>query len=94
MKQDTLTIKKVEKLLDRKLKSVSKQLDSHGKTLAEVNQRLDSHTISLDRLEQIIPAIGDIHEMLKDYRKEQRELETRVDNLEPRVDALEAVVGK
>lgn len=94
VKRQVKSIDMGQTLSSGQLRSIREMQSVMNDKLDQHTEVLESHTASLGNLEQMIPAIGDIHEMVEDFRKEQRSLEARVDNLEPRVHALEIVVSK
>jgi chromosome segregation ATPase len=102
MKNSNLTVEQIENLLKRELKPIkdileshSETLDSHTKQLMDIKQTQESHSASLANVEnRIEPMAETAAKVSVDHSKRIGNIELRLDDLEPRVDAIEAVVAK
>ena len=97
-----LTLEQFENLLKKELKPISKRLDlvqtvlgSHTKQLIDIKQTQESHSASLLNVEnRIEPMAETAAKVSVDHSKRIGNAELRLDDLGPRVGALEAIVSK
>ena len=104
-----LTLEQFENLLKRELKPIKVSLDDHTGALSSIRGTVDDHTKTLRSIKRTVEAhtesLSDIENRIKplaettgtvviDHSRRIGYVELRVDDLEPRVDALEVVVSK
>lgn len=95
MKSKNLTIDQVSKLLDAKLKPIRSDLTGVKSDLAQIKETQQSHTVSLLDIEnRVKPMAETMASLVLDHSKRIGDSEGRLDDIEPRVDALESVASK
>lgn len=84
-----LTLKKIEDVLDKKLKPIKAKLNEHDSQFSSISQKLDRHTDKLDALtidmidvQKKTDVLPDLHSYIKDTKEKVDELEKRVERLE------------
>ena len=93
VKQNSLTLGRIDRLLDKKLKPIKNKLDEHSRKLDGHSDRIDALTLDVIDVQKKVSVVGDIHTIVKDIQSNLVPRVAKLEELEPRVRALEAVVS-
>ncbi len=86
-----LALKQIKKVLQGELKPINKKLDEHDDQFKSINAKLDEHSVKLDSLTLDMINIQKKTDVLPDLHSYIKNTKEKVDELEERVDRLEAV---
>lgn len=80
-----LTLKKIEEVLDKKLKPIVKKIDNQDSRFGILEEKIDSLTLDMVEVQRKTDAIADIHDLVKGTREQVKDHEERIAAIEQTV---------